>query len=100
MIIVGRIKENNGPDFPALCSLIGKPMKEKTRVLHYMKTAPVISAAAAAMRDVLTEEFTGRELLVHSDGEYLWRSDATYYVEKYDMELPQEFIQHILEVEG
>lgn len=99
MIIVGRIKENNGSDFPTLRSLIGKPMKEKSRVVQYMKTAPVISVAAAAMRDVLTGDFTGRELLVHSDGEYLWRSDVTYYVERYDMELPTEFIRHILKVE-
>ena len=100
MIIVGRIKENNGPDFPALRSLIGKPMREKERVVQYLKTAPAISAAAASMKDVLTNQYTGRELLVHTDGEFLWRSDVTYYVEKYDMELPAEFVKHILEVDG
>lgn len=99
MIIVGRIKENNGPDFPALRSLIGKPMREKERVVQYLKTAPAISAAAASMKDVLTNQYTGRELLVHTDGTFLWRSDVTYYVEKYDMELPDEFVKHILEVD-
>lgn len=99
MIIVGRIKENNGPDFPALRSLIGKPMREKERVVQYLKTAPAIAAAAASMKDVLTNQYTGRELLVHTDGKFLWRSDVTYYVEKYDMELPDEFVKHILEVD-
>lgn len=99
MIIVGRIKENHGPDFPALRSLIGKPMQEKERIVQYLKTAPAISAAAASMKDVLTNQYTGRELLVHTDGEFLWRSDVTYYVEKYDMELPTEFVKHILEVD-
>ena len=98
MIVVGRIKENNGPEFPALRSLIGKPMREKERVVKYLKTAPAISAAAASMKDVLTNQYTGRELLIHTDGKFLWRSDVTYYVEKYDMELPAEFVKHILEV--
>ncbi len=31
-----------------------------------------------------------------SDGKYEWRSDVIYYVDKYDMELPDEFIQHVL----
>lgn len=97
MTVIGKIKEINGENYPELRSLVGKPLKEKSRVLQYMKKAPVISAAAAAMRDALTGEFTGWELLVHSDGKYLWRSDVTYYVEKYDMELPGEFVQHILE---
>ena len=97
MIIIGRIKENNGPDFPTLRSLIGKPIEDKARVLQYMKNAPVISAAAASMKDVLTDQYTGRELLVHADGKFLWRSDVTYYVEKYDMELPAEFVKHIIE---
>ena len=27
-------------------------------------------------------------------GKYGWRSDVTYYVEKYNMKLPQEFVDH------
>ena len=96
MIIIGRTKENYGSEYPELRSLLDKPLNEKIRVLQYMENAPVISAAAASMRDVLTGEFTGKELLIHSDGKYLWRSDVAYYVEKYDMELPAEFIRHIL----
>jgi len=32
-----------------------------------------------------------------SDGKYQWRSDIIYYVEKYDLELPEEFVNYVLE---
>ena len=96
MIVIGRTKECYGSEFPELRKLLNKPLAEKECVLQYLKGAPVLSVAAAAMRDALTGELTGKELVVHSDGKYLWRSDVTYYVEQYDMELPTEFVQHIL----
>ena len=66
-----------------------------------MKNAQVTAAAACMFRDVITGELIPDEALCLTDGEYHWRSDITYYVEKYNMRLPQEFIERaVAEEEG
>ncbi len=96
MTIIGQIRELNGNGFPSLKDLIGAENKEKQRIVSYLRNGKVISAAPGIMKDILTGERTGREMLVYSDGQYAWKSDLIYYVEKYDMRLPSEFIDHIL----
>ena len=61
-----------------------------------MKKGKVIAVAPAIVRDVLNPDVRLPELFLMSDGKYEWRSDVIYYVEKYDMALPDEFIQHVL----
>ena len=95
MTAVGQIRELNGESFPPLRNLIGKPNKQKAEILSYLRNAEIIAAAPGIMKDVLTGESTGREELLYSDGKYVWKSDMIYYVEKYDMELPEELVTHI-----
>ena len=59
-----------------------------------MKKADVTSAAAGVFRDVLTGTAIPGQAICLTDGKYGWRSDVTYYVEKYNMKLPQEFVDH------
>lgn len=95
--IVGAIREISGDRYQPLRELISDaPHPRKSEIIRYLNGAKVIAAAAGAMRDVMTGEYTGRELLIHSDGEYRWRSDTQYYVEKYNMSLPENFIRHAL----
>ncbi|MDR0840009.1 MAG: hypothetical protein LBN26_01290 [Christensenellaceae bacterium] len=32
----------------------------------------------------------------YDDGTYAWRTDIIYYFDKYDLELPDAFVQHVL----
>jgi len=98
MILIGEIQELLKNDkYPSIKTLINKPMEEKEKVVQYMKRSEVIAAAPAIVRDVLNPEVKIPELLLMSDGKYQWRSDIIYYVEKYDLELPEEFVNYVLE---
>ncbi len=96
MTIIGQIQETDGNNFPSLKELVGLETQEKKRILSYLRSGTVVSAAPGIMKDVLNGEPTGREMLVYSDGQYAWKSDVIYYVEKYNMRLPEEFIDHIM----
>ena len=45
--------------------------------------------------DVIAGKRINSEWVLHSDGVYEWTSDITYYYEKYNLILPQDFINHV-----
>ena len=96
MEIIGRIRELNGAAFPSITTLIHSSIPQKERILRYLKTAEVVAASPGIMTDVITGKHTGINIRCYSDGQFFWRSDVPYYVEKYDMALPSHFIAHIL----
>lgn len=61
-----------------------------------MKGCKVEAVAPAIVTDIINPENRVGELYFMTDGKYAWRSDLIYYFEKYDMQLPFEFIQHAL----
>ncbi len=97
MIFIGEVRElDNDKDLPSIHDLINKPIPEKEKVLRYMKKCRVDAVAPARLRDVIHPENKIADLFLMSDDTYGWRSDVIYYVEKYDMALPEEFVQHVL----
>ncbi|MDD7793338.1 hypothetical protein [Clostridium sp. 'White wine YQ'] len=97
MIMIGQIREVYEDDkYPSIKELINRPIKNKEKVIEYMKKSKVIAQAPAVGRDLINSNNTTLELSLMTDGDYEWRSDIIYYVEKYDMELPEEFIKHVL----
>jgi len=97
MIEIGQTREIYENDkYPSIMELINKPIREKEKVLRYMKKSEIVAVAPARLRDVINPENIIPDLFAMSDGIYGWRSDVIYYVEKYDMELPEEFVQHVL----
>lgn len=97
MIVIGQVCEIYKDDkYPSIKDLINKPIKEKEKVIRYMKKCKITSVSPAIVTDLINPDIKFTELYSMSDGEYGWRSDVIYYVKNYDMELPQEFIQHVL----
>lgn len=97
MIIIGQTFETDKDiQFPSIMHLINKPIKEKDKILDYMKNSEIIAASPAIITDVVNNKNKISELYIMTDGTYEWRSDVIYYVEKYDMELPEDFIKHII----
>jgi hypothetical protein len=90
---------NGDEKYPALKTLINKPMDNeiKEKVVKYLKEGKELAIAPSITRDILDPNVRLPRLSLMGDGEYEWRSDIAYYVEKYDLELPQEFIEHVLE---
>ncbi|MBL4931981.1 hypothetical protein [Clostridium paridis] len=97
MIMIGQIREVYEDDkYPSIKELINNPIKEKEKVLEYMRKSKVIAQAPAVGKDLINPNNKTLELSLMTDGDYEWRSDVIYYVEKYDMELPEVFINHIV----
>ncbi len=97
MINIGGIREvYRDNNYPSIKDLINKPIKDKEKVIRYMKRCKITAVAPARVTDLINPEKKISELYMMTDGKYEWRSDVIYYVDKYDMELPEEFIQHVL----
>lgn len=72
----------------------------KARVLEYLRSEDY--AWAASTGSPLLDVFTGKKVpglygdfFMDEDG-YCWRADLPYYVEMYDVGLPDEFVQIVL----
>lgn len=95
MIAIGYFEERHGKDFPVFQST-PHDIPNKSRILQYLRSCKVIAAAPGRMRDVFSDKPIQGEMLVYSDGTYYWNTEAIYYFEKYNMKLPDEFINRIL----
>lgn len=94
-LLVG-IKEIDGDEFQPLTELVhDKSIPEKSRVHFYMRRAKSIAAASGRAHDLLTGELIKEELRLFSDGEYVWRTDTLYYFDRYNLSLPQDFINKV-----
>ena len=93
MNIIGQTKEVYGSDdFPSIFELISStPLEEKDKLVSYLKSGQVIAASPARLIDVINGDSFSGEMLFMTDGQFGWRSDVIHYVEKYNMQLPEEF---------
>lgn len=96
MIQIGRFREHYGKNDPPFRST-SSDIPGKARVLHYLKGQEVIAAAPGIMRDAFTGERIHGEMLLYSDGEYYWGSETVFYFDKYNLQLPEEFVRRAIE---
>ncbi|GAA3126889.1 hypothetical protein [Streptosporangium carneum] len=100
---VGFFRElgHGAPDGQSLHVVRGKGAYEVGEVAGYLRGADVVAASAGAAYDVLSDDPTPiGGLNIHTDGEWVWPSDLAFYVEKYNVELPEELVTRIKESFG
>ncbi len=70
----------------------------KNEVIDYMEKGVYALSRQGFMYDVLSEttEIAGSGSLM-TDGEWVWPDTATYYIEKYDLKIPEDFLQSLIE---
>ncbi len=70
---------------------------EKGRILNYLRSAPLLSVAPGLSRDVIDplHPIIGT-MSIRTDGVWKWPEDLAYYIEKYNLFLPKEFIEHMV----
>ena len=71
--------------------------EEKEKLLHYMSRREFLFAASSAK---ITDFITGKRILdrprlIYRDDSFEWESEEVYLLEKYDLALSKEFIQHV-----
>lgn len=98
MINVGQIQEiTHNPAHPSIYALISNvPSPHKKRVLDYLRKNRKLAIAPGPSYDVITGERIPGQLSTNIDGTYYWRSDVSYYFEKYNLVLPDDFIQLVI----
>jgi len=70
------------------------PGKEK--IVKYLTCGKVDMASFQLPKDVFTGERIPMTMLGTNDGVYMWWNTLAYYVDKYNLRLPEEFEKHIL----
>ena len=74
----------------------GEDLKQK--VLKYMMDGYVSSVSPCFVYDIISDNnLLIGELQTLTDGTYYWPSNYIYYIENYDILVPNEFISHMKE---
>ena len=84
----------DGPSLRAVMRDKGKP--GESRIAAYLRTAPILFHALGPVTDVF--EPKGDYICapnIHTDGAYAWPEDLAYYVERYHVALPADFLTHL-----
>lgn len=84
----------NGPSIKDYFS--DTPHPNKSEIIKYLKNGTVILPASGYYDDIVTGQCTHITIAIMTDGEYDWLSVFPYYVEKYNLQLPEEFIRKII----
>ncbi|MFD3428758.1 hypothetical protein [Nocardia fluminea] len=69
---------------------------DEARICRYLRSGDFVFAAMGMAEDVFGsgESIMGGSSVL-TDGEWVWRSDLQFYVSKYHVELPHEFVDRI-----
>ncbi|QND17824.1 hypothetical protein HB775_29365 (plasmid) [Rhizobium leguminosarum bv. trifolii] len=70
--------------------------EKKAKVISYLRSGTACVVSPGMSRDVISAErnIIGALSLL-TDGVFLWPSDLAYYIEKYSVGIPQEFLEHM-----
>ena len=69
---------------------------DKPRVVEYLRANELVAMCAGWMTDRRTgKQVAGWRPNFRTDGVYAWGESLAYYVDKYNLELPPEFLAHI-----
>lgn len=85
------------PDAPSLKEVLHPEAGyDKEVVAAYLSKAPFIEFAPGLVRDILDSSgpIIG-PLGIQTDGVWAWPSDLAYYVDRYNVALPPEFLAHL-----
>jgi hypothetical protein len=70
----------------------GQPTQR--RLAFYLLQGTPLAAVVERRPDVLDGEHVYLSASWLSDGDWVWRRDLAHYVDKYNLALPEEFIEH------
>lgn len=70
------------------------------KIIYYLRHGRKDMVAMELAKDVFTGEVIPGGNIGMNDGQYSWCTYLAYYVEKYNLRLPEEFEKHILHQES
>lgn len=67
------------------------------QILDYLNHGEVTMISLMESFDVFTGEVIVKTRCMRTDGEFSWMNTLSYYVEKYNLQLPEEFVKRAIE---
>ncbi|MFI0262541.1 hypothetical protein ACH4OW_26280 [Streptomyces sp. NPDC017056] len=99
---VGFFAEGNEDGDPAVYSasltlaMEGPPAPDEDRILSYLEDGEEIFSTMGAERDAISrDEWIGGAGSLLTDGEWVWPVDLVYYLSRYHIALPADFLDHV-----
>ena len=93
MISLIRWKEFGDENAPSIKTAINDaPYPEKKRIIEYLKRGKVTATAPGVGVDAISGKTVDNHLFLQTDGEYSWANMLAYYVDVYNVRLPQDFV--------
>ena len=73
-----------------------KPYTGQDKIIRYLKNGTEDMVSMRIPKDVFTNKVIQGGMIGLNDGKYSWWNTLAYYVENYNLRLPEEFEKHIL----
>ncbi|MCD7772495.1 MAG: hypothetical protein LUH08_00320 [Ruminococcus sp.] len=87
-----RLYADNGKLKDNICEEIDY---DKKKVVDYLNAQEKIAVCPRVAIDCLTGEQIATSFSVYTDGEYEWCDFLAYHIQKYNVKLPEEFINKV-----
>jgi hypothetical protein len=96
LTLIGRFREFGYENGQSLAAARGKLVADhKAKLVAYMRGGKAIVVSPGLTRDVFDSTASAGSLTIATDGTFAWYRPLAYYVERYDVELPLEFVRHV-----
>jgi hypothetical protein len=77
------------------------PRDHEELVLHYLERGEPIAVSPMIDTDVMVgDNVSLGEVIIRSDGTFAWPSTLAYFVKTYHLELPENFVSHVIQRNG
>lgn len=77
-------------------SVRSEAASDEDKIVRYLQLSPTFAASGPMVDDALDPSNEAvAPLETATDGQWMWPRDLAYYVEKYHVELPEEFVKHM-----
>lgn len=99
MEFLGRYKEfNKSSNYESITNYFSEERYEgQDKIAQYLRSGKEDIISMEIPKDVITGERIPGEKVGMNDGVYTWFNILAYYVEKYNLRLPKEFEDYVLE---
>lgn len=98
-LILNNFKEYGAENAPSIAELRTKESYTgKEKIVQFLKEKGEIGLTTAKLpADRLTGERIAGELVTRETDKFIWWSDLAYHVDKYNLHLPKEFEDYVLD---
>lgn len=86
-----------GMELPSMKDYMNhSPYPEKEKIVRYLKMGKKTYCATSCAHDCFSGETIVGEQCGMTDGKYSWNNELIHYVEKYNLRLPDDFVEYVM----